>query len=156
MSTQLTKKKEKFLKAFPRKNYHVSRTCIDCEIGRRTYYDWMENDPDFKQAVEDLEECDIDDAEDSLRTLRKGIPKRKPDGSFDGWISKPDVTANIFYLKTKGRKRGYEENQRISLEGNLSSQYTDLTDASLDAKMKELKAAVKENELNDGYTPKAK
>jgi len=142
MSKPADIRKAQFLKAFPRKNYHISRTCTDVEISRRTYYDWMENDPDFKADIEALEEADIDDAEDSLRTLRKGIPKRKADGTFDGWISKPDVTANIFYLKTKGRKRGYEETTKVKLEGNLNSKFTDMSEESLDNKIAEMKAAL--------------
>jgi len=106
----------------------------------------MANDPGFKEAIEALEEADIDDAEDSLRTLRKGIPRRKPDGTFDGWIMKPDVAANIFYLKTKGRSRGYEETQKVKLEGSLNSKFTDMTEEALDAKIEELKAALNEEQ----------
>ena len=146
MSTSSAIRKRNFLKAFPRKNYHISRTCIDIGIRRQTYYDWMEADPDFKADIEALEEADIDDAEDSLRTLRKGIPKRKADGTFDGWISKPDVTANIFYLKTKGRKRGYEETTKVKLDGNLNTKFSDMSEDALDAKIEELKAALEDEE----------
>lgn len=120
-------KKNLFLEQLPRKNFNVARTCEAVGIVRATFYVWKKEDAEFKQAVIDLEEADIDDSEDSLRTLRKGIPKRNAKGEFVGWITRPDITAIIFHLKTKGKSRGYiETNDNVNRNIDFGS--SDLPD----------------------------
>jgi hypothetical protein len=53
----------------------------------------MEVDPEYKAAVQALSEVAIDFAESKLHKL----------------IENNDTAATIFYLKTKGKKRGYIE-----------------------------------------------
>lgn len=60
-----------------------------------------------------MQEKDIDDSEDTMRILRKGIPKLNEEGKIVGWLLQPDTVANIFFLKTKGKKRGYVERQEF-------------------------------------------
>lgn len=71
----------------------VTTACKKANVGRRTFYDWLENDPEFKEEVESISDYAIDYVESKLYNL----------------IDKEDTTATIFYLKTKGRKRGYSE-----------------------------------------------
>ncbi|MBA7569204.1 hypothetical protein ES695_11575 [Candidatus Atribacteria bacterium 1244-E10-H5-B2] len=66
-------KKDLFLKAYESNMGHISKACGASNIGRQTYYDWIEKDPKFKQAVENIEEGFIDLAECALR---KNIKKR--------------------------------------------------------------------------------
>lgn len=68
-------------------------------INRSTYYDWLKNDYEFKQAVDEINEGAVDFAETALYNR----------------IEKGDTTAIIFYLKTKGKKRGYVEKTEIDL-----------------------------------------
>ena len=86
-------KKQTFLAKMKATLGNITASCQSAGISRRTYYDWIEADPDFKQAVDDINEESIDFAESSLKQQIK-----------DG-----DTTATIFYLKTKGKKRGYVE-----------------------------------------------
>jgi hypothetical protein len=62
-------------------------------LHRATFYEWVKNDPEFKQAVDDITENALDFAETALHSKIRG----------------GDTTAIIFYLKTKGKKRGYVE-----------------------------------------------
>ena len=62
---------------------------------------WMENDSQYKKAVKDIENVALDFAESQLHQQIKG----------------GNPTSTIFYLKTKGKKRGYIERQEISHEG---------------------------------------
>ena len=74
-----------------------------CGVDRSTHYKWMKSDPEYKEAVEDLEDIGLDFAESSLfRQIASDIP-----------------SSTIFYLKTKGKKRGYVESQDINItQGN--------------------------------------
>jgi hypothetical protein len=113
----IRRQKELFLELFPRKNFHIARVCREMKMSRQTLYNWKARDAEFAERMRELEESDIDDSEDSLRTLRKGIPKRDDEGNFIGWITKPDVTAIIFHLKTKGKARGYIESSHVDNSG---------------------------------------
>lgn len=67
-------------------------------IDRCTHYEWLKNDPEYKAAVESLDDIVIDFAESQLHKK----------------IKEGDTTATIFYLKTKAKKRGYIERQEIA------------------------------------------
>ena len=91
--------KKKFLEIFEKKACHISNTCKSINIGRQTYYDWVNDDKEFAQAVDDVKESLNDDTEDALMVAIK-----------DG-----NVTAIIFRLKTKCKDRGYIEKQELEL-----------------------------------------
>lgn len=74
-------------------------------IDRATHYKWLKSDDAYKAAVEDATDVAIDFAETALK----------------GQIEDGNITAIIFYLKTKGKKRGYVERQEIQHEGGVES-----------------------------------
>jgi len=77
----------------------VSTAAKKANIGRTTHYRWMEEDPEYKQAVQEVQESVLDFAESHLyKLVKEGNP-----------------AATIFYLKTKGKKRGYIERQEIEV-----------------------------------------
>lgn len=77
----------------------VTAACKSVGIGRTTHYMWMEQDPEYKRAVEEISDVALDFAETHLH-------KQIKEGSS---------TSTIFYLKTKGKKRGYIERQEVDL-----------------------------------------
>tara|TARA_R100000734_G_C3276057_1_gene70848 strand:+ start:383 stop:760 length:378 start_codon:yes stop_codon:yes gene_type:complete len=77
----------------------VTTACKKVGIGRTTYYDWYNTDPEFKAKVDDLKNVALDFAESQLH-------KQIQDNS---------TSATIFYLKTQGKKRGYVERQELDL-----------------------------------------
>ena len=80
-------------------------------IDRTTHYKWLEADEDYKAAVEDISEMTIDFAESQLhKQIKDGVQ-----------------ASTIFYLKTKGKKRGYFESQevRMNLERDLPDWFED-------------------------------
>ena len=87
------KKKKAFIQAFEDAKGIVSYACKAVNISRQTYYRWKGEDNDFKEACEDIEEMVIDLVEGKLLNA----------------INEGEITAMIFYLKTKGKKRGYVE-----------------------------------------------
>lgn len=76
----------------------VTTACRTVGVGRTQFYQWLKDDPDFKREVEDISNITLDFAESQLHKQIKG-------GS---------TSATIFYLKTKGKKRGYVERQEIT------------------------------------------
>jgi hypothetical protein len=97
------KRKKEFIEVFSQKANNIHLTCKAIGIERITYYAWMREDAEFKEKVNALEEADIDSAETAL--------KRQ---ILDG-----NTTAIIFYLKTKGKSRGYIERQEITGKDGL-------------------------------------
>lgn len=85
--------KIKFIEALRRGYGIIATACEAVGISRSTYYYWYKNDEEFKVLVDDITETQVDFVESKLMQL----------------ISANDTTAIIFYLKTKGKKRGYNE-----------------------------------------------
>lgn len=78
----------------------VTSAAKDVGIDRTTHYLWLKEDEDYRLAVESIQDITLDFAESQLHKL----------------IKNDDTTATIFYLKTKGKKRGYIER----IENDLS------------------------------------
>lgn len=70
--------------------------CESTGINRSTYYRWRESDKEFADAVDEVMDAQVDFVESKLMEL----------------INAHDTTATIFYLKTKGKKRGWTEKQQ--------------------------------------------
>ena len=109
------KSKELMLKALKKTKGIVSVAAESVNIARTTHYLWMDNDPEYKEAVKAIDESAIDFAESKLFELIDGA--RKEVVTQDGiQVIKdtPNPTATIFYLKTKAKHRGYVERQEIT------------------------------------------
>jgi len=85
--------KETFLEVYFNNACNISTTCKAANIDRGTYYHWIDTDPEFHKKVENVEEQLIDTVESKL--LKH--------------IHADNLKAIVFYLKTKGRSRGYIE-----------------------------------------------
>lgn len=83
----------------------VKSACAKAGIDRSTHYMWMKKDQEYKQRVEMVHENAIDIVESKL---------------FDR-IEADDTTSIIFYLKTKGKKRGYVERTEVETSGSLET-----------------------------------
>lgn len=79
--------------AYTKKGCNVSATCSALGISRQTFYVRKNSDQSLRERLEEAEESIIDFAESKL------VEK----------IGEGDLTATIFFLKTKGKKRGYVE-----------------------------------------------
>lgn len=100
----------------------VTTACKSVGIARNTHYDWLKDDEDYKSQVLAIEDMTIDFAESHLHKKIKG----------------GDTTATIFYLKTKGKKRGYIE--RMETENtNKNFDLSNLTDEELEERLKQAK-----------------
>jgi len=91
-------KKESLLKSLEQSLGVVTVACREADIPRSTYYKWLKEDEVFAAEVSDIENVALDFAESKLHKQ----------------ISDNNTSATIFYLKTKGKNRGYVERQEIT------------------------------------------
>lgn len=81
----------------------VTMACREVGIARKTHYEWYNEDAEYHKTVDDISDIALDFAESMLHKQ----------------IENKDTAATIFYLKTKGKKRGYIERQEIEANVNL-------------------------------------
>lgn len=94
-------KKDEMIKALEQSLGVVTLACRKIGIDRTTHYLWMNTDAEYKKAVDELADVALDFAESKLHEN----------------MAEKDTTALIFYLKTKGKKRGYVERTEIEHSG---------------------------------------
>lgn len=77
----------------------VTTACKQVGIGRTTFYNYYNSDKDFAKQVDEVENAALDFAESKLHNL----------------IEEGNPSATIFFLKTKGKGRGYIEKSQLDL-----------------------------------------
>ena len=92
-ATNATPLKKAFIEAYRANTGNATAASSAVGINRTTYWRWYNSDHDFAAAVDAVDEEQIDTAESELsKHIKSG-----------------NLTAIIFYLKTKGQGRGYVE-----------------------------------------------
>ena len=90
--------KKRMLEALEKCKCVVSDAAKAANVCRQTHYKWMDSDPKYKTAVLELDNTVIDFVENKLFKL----------------IEDGEPSAIYFFLKTRGRKRGYSERENES------------------------------------------
>jgi len=81
----------------------VTNACKAIGISIPMHYKWLKEDAEYRRAVKDMENAALDFAESQLlKQIQKGNP-----------------LSTIFYLKCKGKKRGYIEQNNLEIKGNM-------------------------------------
>ena len=93
------KDKKTFLKILKGNGGNINDACNATNVSRRTIYVWMEKEKWFKDSIDDIREIGVDNVESALYK-----------NAIEG-----NTTAQIFYLKTQGKKRGYVEKSELDL-----------------------------------------
>ena len=96
---KIQQNKKLLLKALQKSMGIVSKACEIAKLDRGTFYNYYNDDEQFKHDVDNMQEYVLDFAESKLL---ENIKDKKE-------------TSIIFYLKTKGRKRGYVEKQDVDI-----------------------------------------
>jgi hypothetical protein len=91
-------KKEQFLEALEKSMGIMSQAAKKIGVDRTTPYKWMREDDDYNDRVKELLNVSLDFVEGKL---------------FEA-IQDGNITAIIFYLKTKGKVRGYVERHELA------------------------------------------
>ena len=134
MNNKTQQTKHALINALRKTLGNITKACEMVGINRSTYYDYMK-DPVFKRDFEECEEIALDFAESQMyKKIQEG----------DGTIIK-------FFLKTKGKKRGYvertESEQTITHSGHIDST-PDLSKLS-DEEYAQIKALVQKAKGNE-------
>lgn len=84
----------------------VSNACKEVGLARNTFYSYYDSDAEFKALIDEIDEITLDFAESQL--LKK--------------IEEGSERSILFYMKYKGRKRGYTDSLDITTGGeNLNN-----------------------------------
>jgi len=75
----------------------VTIACKSVGMSRQTHYRWLKEDPEYAKSVKDIEDITLDFGESQLHMLMRD----------------KNPAAVIFFLKTKGKGRGYVESQEV-------------------------------------------
>jgi hypothetical protein len=105
MATKTDILKNNLIEALEQSLGIVTTACKIVGCNRSTFYKFYNNDKKFRNNVDELQNMTLDFVESQLHKQ----------------IKEGNTTATIFYLKTKGKKRGFVERQEIQMEGNLST-----------------------------------
>jgi len=71
----------------------VTHACKQVGISRMTHYKWLKDDPEYKLEVDHIDDIALDFAEGSLFRM----------------MQEKNTAATIFFLKCRGKARGYIE-----------------------------------------------
>jgi hypothetical protein len=93
--------KKQLLEALEKSLGIVTPACKEVGISRNQFYVYYNTDPDFKKSVDDIQEITLDFAENQL--LKK--------------IKEGSERSILFYMKYRGRKRGYTESMDVTSDG---------------------------------------
>jgi len=83
----------------------VTTACKSVGIARQTHYEWYREDEAYRKQVDDVADIALDFAESQLHKQ----------------IANGEVSSTIFYLKTKGKRRGYIERQETEHSGQVGT-----------------------------------
>ena len=101
-----TAAQKRVLKCLEETHGVVTSAVKKAKVSRTQFYKWINDDESFKKEVEEIQDSTLDFVE----------------GALFKQIEEGNITGQIFYLKTKGKHRGYVERQEIQQEttGSIS------------------------------------
>jgi hypothetical protein len=96
--------KKNFLESLTKNMGIIGNACKAANVSVSSIWEWRKVDKEFDAAVNEAETRQIDFVETKLF-------QRINDG---------DIAAIIFFLKTKGKKRGYTEKIEVDVSGEIT------------------------------------
>ncbi len=100
LENRIEQNKERALAALEQSLGVVTSACKQAGISRSQFYKYYNDDPEFKEAADGIQAVTLDFVESQLfKQIREG-----------------NTAATIFYLKTRGKERGYIESPLIGID----------------------------------------
>ena len=95
----MARNKVKIVEAMEKTMGVVTSACKLAGVTRPTFYNYLRDDPEFAEKIAEMPDVALDFVESKLfEQIRKNIP-----------------ASTIFYLKTKGKNRGYVERNEVDM-----------------------------------------
>lgn len=107
---------EKIAEVYKKKCCNITATCAALNISRRTFYQKKEKSKSLQDLLAEADESMLDFAESKLIEH----------------INNNDTTCLIFFLKTKGKKRGYVERTEHDVNANPFQELMESIDSDED------------------------
>ena len=104
MANKTLHNKKRLIEALMQSMGVVQQACTKVGVSRTTYYEYYNNDKEFRDAVDDCKNIALDFAESKLL---KNIEAGRE-------------ASIMFYLKTQGKARGYIEKQEIDTSQSIT------------------------------------
>ena len=119
--------KKRVIEALEKSLGVITTACKIADISRTQFYNWLKDDEDFAKKVQEIENVTLDFVESQLHKQ----------------IKENSTAATIFFLKTKGKKRGYIERREIdhTTQGEAIGSSIDLSKLSTEVLLALEKAA---------------
>lgn len=112
--TKSDTQKKAMLEALEKTLGVVTTACKQVGISRETHYRWLREDSAYSDACSDVGNVTLDFAESKLHEA----------------ILEGNIAAIIFFLKTKGKVRGYIERQEVAVQ-NARPDLSSLSDEEI-------------------------
>lgn len=147
ISVSIEMRKKALIEAMKKTLGNVTRSCEMVGINRKTFYEYCKDDETFKENIEEIGENALDFVESKLFQRIEGVEMIEEKAfSYEGEVKvqeikkqyPPDTTAIIFYLKTKGKKRGYIETQEVVNKNAPIDPFEGKTEEEIDEMLREI------------------
>jgi hypothetical protein len=119
--------KKAMLQALEKSLGIVTIAAKEVGINRRSHYRWLQKDTEYKKEVDSIADIALDFAESQLHKQ----------------IQNGEVSSTIFYLKTKGKKRGYIERTEVTGEDGSQLNGPILSDLQFEFLLSKMNANIK-------------
>ena len=115
--------KKNIIKALQKTMGIVTTAIENVKCSRATYYNYLRDDPEFKKQVDDIQNRALDFVESKMYKQ----------------IQEDNSSMIMFYMKTKGAKRGYSETQNINHSGTMTNINVNVKDEETKQNIDQLK-----------------
>lgn len=108
--------KEAFQKAVEQYGGNLTLVAKSFGISRTHIYTWINENPEFKEIVDDSRGSIFDECLSTARVMARGIPDIQ-DGKLVGYIREPDGAMCRYLMSTLGKKEGFGESIDVTTNG---------------------------------------
>lgn len=107
---------KKFEKAVSKYGGNLTKVAESFGVSRTCMYKWVNDDPKFKEVVEDARMRLFDECLSTARIVAAGIPN-VVNGKIVGWDERPDSNMLRYLLGSLGKKEGFGESIDVTTGG---------------------------------------
>ena len=108
---------KRFTEAAEKGRGNVSKIADLFGVSRVQVYKWINNDPAFKEVIEDYRGRLLDNCLRTANVVAMGIPKLDTKNQIIGWIERPDANMLKFLITKYGKNEGFGDSMDITSNG---------------------------------------